>query len=248
MEIKISKTGIHQVVGEELQPIFSTQRERLETTLLKLGYNQLESILLWLEANQSDFTVWTTSDAYTNFKGNFIESATTFTQYWSKLNSSRQTYVALKSIMREVDQQNIRDILGDVLWSNVKTALANGTADTTYSDILSYARPLMAYLTAAKAMPALTMAIEAYGIFTPTVAKNDKNVKVFSEANANRFSQERDRLFDQANNYAVRFKKFLNDNIDSYPDFEASQAYDSSNTTIDGTIPDQDDNGIIGMF
>ncbi len=247
-EIKWSKTGIHQVVGDELQPIFSTQRQRLEAAMLKLGYNGLEDILVWLEAKQSHFEVWTASTAYTNYKGHFIESATMFTQYWGKLDNKRMTYVALMSIMQEVERSTVKNILGATLYATMKSELTEGgMSDENTTLLTEYIRPLVAYRTAHDAMPYLTMSIEAYGVFSQVIYQNERNVQAFDRPSETRFVEERERLDRQATKYAADLKKYLNDNVSTYTEFESSDAYDEDNTETRGSIDDQEDNGIV-MF
>jgi hypothetical protein len=246
LEVKISKEGIHQVEGEELRPIYSTQRQRLEASLLKLGYTHLENIIVWLEAKQSHFAVWKNSDAYSIRKGAVIENAKRFTEYWGKANNNRQTFISLRSIFNEVERGELKNLLGDALFNNMLTALRSGNT-TSYTSILELARPLVAYRTASDAMPHLSMAVEANGIFSPTIAKNDKNVQAMDAAIPARFSQEKERLTNLADKYHVLLKDYLNQNVSLYPDFESSSAYDAANTNTKGSIDNQDDNGIV-MF
>jgi len=247
LEVKISKQGIHQVSGDELKPIFSTQRQRLESALLKLGYNALEQVVVWLEKKKSGFGVWTQSTAYTEYKGRFVESAARFTELWGKVDNKRLTYVALKSVMDEVERSEVQNILGTGLYTQLKAQLVAGNVGVANAVLLPMIRPLVAYRTAADAMPYLSMSIEAYGVFSQSIYSNERNVQAFERPDAARFAQELEQLQSKANSYAAKLKKYLNENVDDYPLFESSDAYDADHTETGGSIDDQDDLGIV-MF
>lgn len=241
LEVQFSSDGVHRVEGDEIKSLHSGQRARLEVSLLKHGFNLLEKVVSYLEANENRFPSWVASTAYTIHKGRVIRSAEEYTKIWSKINYKHSTYVALDSFMREVEEDTLLELLGEDLHASWFEDRKDGELSPNNQALLGMMQRIVAYQAAAEAMPELSLYIESYGVFTPIIAENERNVQELSKAQESRFAQTRERLKEKAEVFKRKLRDYLNANASTYSDFD----YDSTNTVNTGSIRNQGDNGVV---
>jgi hypothetical protein len=243
LEVQFGSDGVHRIEGDELKSIHSGQRARLEQSLMKHGFNLLESMVEYMEDNAPKFHAWTESTCYTKHKGRVIRSAKEYTEIWGRINNKRITYRALLSYMREVEEDVLKELLGADLhtaWFDERKADNLSEANTALLDMM---QRIVAYGAAAEAMPELAIAFESYGLFTPLITGNERNVQELSKADAARFNEMRQQLRDKCAKFKNKLRDYLNDNASTYTDFD----YDSTNTVNTGSLDDQDEKGMV-MF
>lgn len=247
LEVNISPQGIHQYESEKLTAIFSSQRQRLEATMLRIGLNELEDVLEYLESNRTSFVSWMASDAFTVAEGHYIRTAKEFTTYWTNMGGKAGTFRALKSTMANVEQLHVVKVIGKALHEELIDQIKTESLTTENETLLTYIRPLVANRTAAQGFPELALSIEAFGVYSQLVEKNEKNTQVFAKPDSHRLNESRNRLMEVADDYSASLHAYLVENVADYELFAASAAYNEDNTTT-GPIDDQEDNGMVGMF
>lgn len=73
-----------------------------------------------MEENISDFPEWRDSKYYTVFKDFIVSQTSQFNEHFS-IQKNRQTFLALKPYMREVEDQYLKSMLGDCTLDFLKT-------------------------------------------------------------------------------------------------------------------------------
>lgn len=222
LEVKISKGGIHQTAGEEYQPIYSIQRENLQNQLLKQGMTALELLLTWMDANEADLGEWADSDERTERKGLIVQTAREFTRHFAPMNNRRATYEALLPTMWEVQDTVVRNLLGEDLYNALTAELESLSGSDTLGDewtaLRDRLRPVVAKAAAWEAMPGLTLSIEAWGVFSPSLMHNERNSKVMANAQDARYIELREQLLRGCEAAKERVTDYLNANYAAYPD------------------------------
>lgn len=127
----------------------------LNRSLLKTYNEALDDAFQLMEENVSDFPEWSGSKYYTIFKDLIVPQTTIFNDHFS-IQKNRQTFLALKPYMREVEDQYLKAMLGQDTLSLLKVKPTNA--------VLSQAQD-----NAQKAVVAFTVAKAAIaGTFTFT--------------------------------------------------------------------------------
>lgn len=102
--VNIGDNGILIATNSNSQPATWYQIRDLQRSLVNLGFSALDEALKILEANQSDFPEWVSSDAYSVFKELVVPKTSDFDTYFN-INKSRRTFMALRPYQLEVQNQ-----------------------------------------------------------------------------------------------------------------------------------------------
>jgi hypothetical protein len=101
-----------------------TKIGKVEESLERRGFQYLDQVLEYLEANASDFPEWTESRYYTLRGGNYIQSTTQFQEIGLvDINYSRLTFESLRPVMSMIEMRFITELLGDTLDRTLRTKL-----------------------------------------------------------------------------------------------------------------------------
>lgn len=92
----------------------------LNRSLLKTYNEALDDAFQLMEENVTDFPEWQASKYYTIFKDLIVPQTTIFNDHFS-IQKNRQTFLALKPYMREVENQYLKGMLGEETLALLKT-------------------------------------------------------------------------------------------------------------------------------
>jgi hypothetical protein len=87
-------------------------RRDLNRSLIKTFTEALDDAFELMENHIDEFEFWEGSSHYTVFK-DLIVSQTSIFNHWFPIQNNRQTFLGLKPLMREVEQQYLIGMLGD---------------------------------------------------------------------------------------------------------------------------------------
>jgi hypothetical protein len=150
-QVQISETGVHIVTDADNKTAWQWQINDLIDYFLKKGFNGLETLLTYLEAKRSTYTIWSGSTAYTDYKKFFINSAYEFQKHYN-IKGSRLTYLSLSSIMKRVEDLHIKPAISPELFAELKTAIKTGDAlSEDHAALIELINPAIAYLTIGEA-------------------------------------------------------------------------------------------------
>ena len=101
-----------------------TKIGKVEESLERRGFQYLDQVLEYLEANADDFEEWKSSRYYTLRGGNYIVSATQFQEVGQvDINYSRLTFESFRSVMSMIEQRFVTELLGDELDTTLREKL-----------------------------------------------------------------------------------------------------------------------------
>jgi hypothetical protein len=92
----------------------------LNRSLLKTYNEALDDAFQIMEENVADFPEWQSSKYYTVFKDLIVQHTAQFNDHFS-IQKNRQTFFALKPYMREIEDQYLKAMLGDVTLALIKS-------------------------------------------------------------------------------------------------------------------------------
>jgi hypothetical protein len=122
----------------------------------------LDAALTWLEFKAADFPTWTASQAYRTSQELFIPSAGVLGKYLS-INGSRRTYLAMLPFLRRVEDLELRPLLGEELFDELKARLMARELTDEDKKLLKELQPAAAHLAMSGGITELSIAITAGG-------------------------------------------------------------------------------------
>ncbi len=129
----ISDAGIAMNVEKENR-LFRYQEENLRRSLKNDGFNQLDTILEYLEANISDFPEFETSKYFTKLKNSLIRNTSDFNEYFS-IDNSRLVFLKMKNYIRDVELLTLRHRIGSSFYCELLAADNSEKYERILSDI-----------------------------------------------------------------------------------------------------------------
>jgi hypothetical protein len=112
INVLITNSGTKTSESKEASNADWKDKRDLNRSLLKTYNEALDSAFQIMEENIADFEAWRDSKYYTIFKDLIVSQTETFNLYFN-IQKSRQTFVACKPSMREVEEQYLIAMLGD---------------------------------------------------------------------------------------------------------------------------------------
>lgn len=213
--VEVSDSGIHINVTETRKAAFEWQVKRLRDSYLKRGADGLDDLLLFLEENEADYADWTDSDAQVEAREIFVQSAKNFQKYVN-INSSRMTYTALLPIMRRIQEDRVRAVIGDDLYDELAGQVTDGAVSVDNEKLMRYIRPAMAHLSYAEGLDELAVIVDGHGVnlLNNTFARS-MDGKAPAETQRIRVLQDKNTRIGEG--FLKKLEEFLIEHYEDYP-------------------------------
>lgn len=176
----------------------------------------LDAMLAFMEANKSDFTQWTASEAYTLSKELFINSTAEYESTGLRINKSRAIFMSIRPFISEVEQFTIRPILGKTLFDGLKARILDGTSTTSDKNLIKQISKALAYLSMLEALPTMNVKVTTNGL---QISQSNNSVTQKSLAKDNAKSQFYEQIHKTGSANLTRLREFLEENAADYPDY-----------------------------
>lgn len=222
-ELQMSAAGITRVESGDRKSAFQYQIKNLQRRFITSAYEWIEELLKFLDENKSTYTLWANSSAHADANEFFINSASDFNKHVN-ISKSRITFTELMATMRRVEDFQIKGILFDELFDEIKKQILEDDVSEENEKLLTFIRPAVAHLTLAEALDDLSAKITPDGILVSN----------------NRFTQEIDqrepamqdmintkikKAISNGENYLNQLRTYLRANVDEYPLYKGSNSY-----------------------
>lgn len=230
--VLMSDGGIHQLSNDNQKSASEARIEDLKESVAQAGFDALDNLLEFLEENKSEYTEWIDTPGYTVFHELFISTAKEFSIHYN-INNSRRTFLALRHIIKHVQETHVKKVLGDDLYDEILEQLTDDGSSEALTDenqtLLNFIRPAMAYLTIADATAELPLDFRGNGIMLHSTESTMENARVIKPAELARLQTIETKSTQKGNDYLKRLELWLNANAADYPLYTAPSD-DSSNT------------------
>jgi hypothetical protein len=219
LSVTISDTGISRTESDSKKSAFQYQEVNLRESYLRAGYDGLDDVLNYLEANKDEFPEWVSSPSYLDYKKYFIQSAEQFSASFN-IQHSRLAFLSIRYIMKRVEDFQVQDITGKKLFAVLKNEVKSGSVSDANQVLLDgFIKPGVALITIAKGVWERALDISENGVTVSIKGSTDNN-ELRQSAEINKQQKMADQLLADGNEYLSRLGQFLNDNITDYPDFQ----------------------------
>lgn len=215
----MSEAGMFRIESEDRKSAYKYQENNYREYMLHHGYEALERMLTYLEENESDFSGWANSSAYTANKALLINTAADFRARYSKY-ISRYTFEMLRGIIQDVETMAIIPTLGQEQYDAIKEAILAKDLSEAEQALLPLLQQAVAHYAVQEAMVRHLVQLQGnriiqqdQGIDQSTTAQRLPEGRLAS------WTSRRER--DMADRYITRITAFLQDNLSDYPLYEA---------------------------
>lgn len=120
INVLITNSGTKTSENKEASNADWKEKRDLSRSLFKTYNEALDDAFQIMEENIADFSEWENSKFYTVFKGFIIPQTSIFNDHFS-IQKNRQTFLALKPYMKEVEDQYLKAMLGAETLALLKT-------------------------------------------------------------------------------------------------------------------------------
>jgi len=122
MSVMLDSSGATEVKNDQRQTVSWGREKDMRRELLRSGHEAMDYLLEILEKNPDAFEDWTTEFGTINKE--LLVNSTAIFDKWFTIFKSRQTFIALQSSIRQVEDQYIRTLLCPELIEHLKTDVA----------------------------------------------------------------------------------------------------------------------------
>lgn len=226
--VSFGSQGIQQVHSENgSKPAFQWSVDQMLMSYLEGGYEGLDILAAFLEANKDDLTTWATSAEYEKSKELFLNTSLEFDAHFS-INRSRKTFEALRHILKRHNDITVKNLLGSDLYDELKEQVIDDDVTADNELLLNFIRPALVHLTVADAVTELAVKIDEFGITvvtsnTSSTTQNQQARQAAPSHMLNDLARKEKAIGEQ---YLAQLTDFLSTNSADYPLY---------------TVPDEDD-------
>lgn len=226
--VSLSDTGIQVSRNQNSEPAPQWKVNKLEKNLLSSGDKAVDRMLAFLEANVATYTDWAASSKFTEQAGCFLKNAKQADEY-IPIGESRRVFQRLKGEFQFVEAIEIRNILCDPLFNEIKAQLRGESALTeANAELVALSRPVIALIGLKNGLEKIRMKVTESGV---SVSSFSDGLNKHDAATREQLADLKENLMDQAHQYKERLVKYLNDNVATYPLYANSPCYTSRPTT-----------------
>jgi hypothetical protein len=223
IEVFITDNGILRREGSEDKTAFGGQVERFKELAGNRAYGALENALRILHADSQDYPEWEDSEYRKQSSDLLIKNAADF-NYFENIKNSPLTYMALLSIMREVQEVQIKNSLPESIFEKLFTE----PETPSISKILNeFVKPAIAKLTIADALISLPVDVDHMGVRVNQLGLISTGDNRTKSTAPNLFIEKKLYVIKgMGKMYLYKMADFLNTNATDYPEWVQSDFFE----------------------
>lgn len=219
--VHVTDAGINVSRSDRSEPAPQWKINKLEASFLAAGDKGLDKMLEFLEKNTGTYPDWLNSEAYTELKGNFLQTAKEATKFIN-INGSRRVFILLKTQISYVEEIIIQGLVCKDLYQTLKSGIMAGNLSAENTALVEKLKPIVAVLSLKYAIPQLRLRITSSGIMVNSFSDGINSKDQASDKQVSELIKD---LSDKSQQYTDHLKKFLEDNIGDYPLYANSECY-----------------------
>lgn len=212
----ISDSGFKRTESTTSKGLYHYQENELKDYFKTAGFNAMDEVLEYLEENIDDFDDFDMQPTWTVYKSAFIPNTKIFNSIID-ISSSRLTFLRLKSYAMLVEDLNIRPLLGDAIFDEIKAEMVKDEPAVKVLAILPNIRKVVAFLSTAMLMEESGADLTEKGLYfesTTATAPSDRNKQPAKQELITALAK-RNRMY--GDNYLEGLKSFLIRNPADWP-------------------------------
>lgn len=219
--VQISDAGISVAKSETRLPASDKKIMALKRQSFAEAYASLELVTLFLEAHLPDFPLYAASEEHRNNRSRFINSSRDFPQ---KIRVDAELFETIKSIISQVEDNYILNVLGDDVNEALRERMLNDTLTALDNSLLILIRKAVGSLAIAEAIPYRLVGFDGTGAYvrSETVGGISGNVENKNPADMQRLQVTMNKLAQDGEADLERLRLWLNKHIAEYTGYTTS--------------------------
>jgi hypothetical protein len=218
MNVLMNDAGFHRQESETEKSLYKYQEESLRSGFKNNGFDGLDTMLEYIEANLTAFPLFTESPNYTERKTSLIPNTTTFNKIFN-INNSRLIFLKVGRYITQVEDFDIQAALGAALYSRVKTEIAKTTPDDKITALLPYIQKTLVHLSIARAGFHLGMSVTDKGLFFESQDSTQQNSQKITPLSDQQYFALARTSENTGMAYMDLLAGFLSANLADYPEY-----------------------------
>ncbi len=216
--IQFGEAGMYRTETDTHKGAYKYQENNYRQSMLENGYEALEQLLDYLEANEVNYPDWQASSGYTRNKSLVINSAATFRDRYSR-SISRHTFEMLRPLIEDLEFFVLVPIMGEDQYDDVKTNIADKTTTGKDLILLGLIQKAIAYFTIQEGIRRHWLQIKDNRIIQAELLEpqSSKKEAPASTASVNLATRHNDEF---GNRFVSRMLQYLDDNIDDFTSYK----------------------------
>lgn len=212
--VQFTESGLQRIETEMHKTAYRYQENAYSQFMLNNGYEDLERLLVYLEANKTDFPTWTSSDAYTRFRALFITYAAEFRRAYGK-QVSRYVFEIMRPVMQDIETFALIPLMGEDQFNDLKANLLAGTASAEEQELRARIIRSVASYTMEESLKRQWVQLEGNKVIQleQGIMQADEARRVVDPASLN-IAINHNKEF--ANRHLSYVKQYLDDNLDVF--------------------------------
>ena len=213
----ITDGGFKRIESDTVKGLYKYQEDNLKNYLKSCGFNQLDHLLGYLEANIEDFEDYKNSENYTQFKSMLVQTTDQFNETVF-INKSRLTFLRVKAHMKIIEETEIKGLLGSAVYSYIKQEIIKDSPDQRVTDLLPMLRKPIIFLATALLMEESGADLTDKGLYFKSAKAVGVNSTEMTPSSDLRISVLVNRYRNYGKSYLDQLYSYLQDNNDTWPE------------------------------
>ena len=217
--IQIQESGFHRIETEHEKTAFKYQENNYKSYMLETGYEAIEDMLKFLEANEADYPLWQASTSYNRNKTLFVNYASEFRDLYAQY-ISRYTFEMIRPLIEDVERFAFIPLLGETEFNNLKTAILGKSLSAVQQSLVNLIQRAVANFAIEEGLKRQWVQIKN-GNVVQTESLEPQSTRKESSAAMNALNVAVNNSELWANRHIAQIINFLSNNIDDFPDYKA---------------------------
>lgn len=152
--VQFSEAGIMRAESETHKSAFKYQENAYREYMQEHGFNALETLLEYLDANADTFPDWRDGGGRTRYRATLLHRHTELSDIIGR-NVSRFTFHLLRPVIADVELFALQTQLGEPFLNHLREAWLDASLTAAETTLLSHIRKVLAHFTFAEAVKRL---------------------------------------------------------------------------------------------
>jgi len=217
LNVSFDDAGFERVAKD--RGLYRYQEENLKDVFKSEGFNAMDTILEYLQANLTTFEKFKTSDFYLELKGSFFPTTMVFNKIYV-IGNSRLVFLQIERFFDQVIDFQIVPVLGCTLFDKVVAEMKKESdPDANLMALVPHIRKPLAYLAVAEGLDEIGLQVTEKGLFFETQVSTMNSHVQTTLATAEQTAVLKEKAELNGKRYKEMLLDYLKTNADTYPDF-----------------------------
>lgn len=216
--VQFSEIGMIRMETAETKSAYKYQENGYKDWMLHSGYDMLEEMLLFLQANKAKYQKWATSTAAEKNEELLMNYASEFRAAYSK-HLSRYTFECLRPILEDLETFAIEPLIGRPLMDKLKENSKAATLTDPQKALLKILHKALANFTIEQALKRHWVKVVGRDVFQ-TEKLDSQSYSKESVPKTQAMSTKMLHHDNWGNRHTSNARRYIESNIDDFPEYK----------------------------